>query len=72
MTSDLIFGTDTDEDMEAAQEQFLSMVCRVLIRLENDKVFDKLKKTEGFSSVVVDHEESIEDGFKRLNRFRNS
>jgi Domain of unknown function (DUF4303) len=66
MTSDLILEGDAEE----IEEQFLNMVCRALIRLENENAFDALRRTDGFGSLVVDHDESIEDGFERIQRIR--
>jgi len=64
---------DTIEDEiedDKDREPFLESVCRVLIKLESDHIFDCLDRTENFRGLVTDHDESIERAWDRLTRIR--
>src|SRR5262249_17794522 len=58
-------GSDT-----SVYENFLEMACRVAVRLERGNAFDGLLRTPGFRVVCADHDESVEDGERRLQRIR--
>jgi hypothetical protein len=60
--ADLKDGQDTKPFMEA--------VCRTLIRLENQKAFDPLKRTPKFEVLAMDHDETESTARARLARAR--
>ena len=51
---------------EAVYDQFLDMACRVAVRLERENAFDDLKRTPTFRILCADHDESVENGERRL------
>jgi tetratricopeptide (TPR) repeat protein len=51
-------------------EQFLTAVCRVLLRMEESGVFTRLKTTADFGTFVNDHDETDSDSWDRLTRIR--
>lgn len=51
-------------------EDFLDMACRVAARLERGNAFDGLQRTPNFRVLCADHDESVEDGERRLQRNR--
>ena len=57
---------------EEDREPFLEGVCRVLIQLEADHIFDCLNCSPNFRGLVIDHDESIEKAWDRLSRVRKS
>ncbi len=62
----------TDEDIDIFIEEFLRMVCRVLIQIERSGVLDSIiQRDEGFFSQVVDHDESEDEAIARLEVVRS-
>lgn len=59
-------------DEPTVYDQFLEMCCRVAIRLESGDAFKVLKTTSDFRVLCADHDESIEDGERRLQAVRES
>ncbi|HQX49549.1 MAG TPA: DUF4303 domain-containing protein [Planctomycetaceae bacterium] len=53
-------------------DQFLEMSCRVALRLQSENAFKSFNTTAGFRVLCVDHDESIEDGERRLQSVRES
>ncbi|WP_339746976.1 DUF4303 domain-containing protein [uncultured Rubinisphaera sp.] len=65
---------DEEEDEETfktpTQELFMKSICRVLLRLEKEKIFDVINRTSDFKSYVADHDESKEESWDRLETLR--
>ncbi len=59
-------GQDWAVEDQELTEAFLQCVCRVLIRLEQDPVFERISKTEDFIVQVCDHDEDIFTADARL------
>lgn len=54
----------------AAKQNFMAAVCRVVIRLESDGVFHSLNRTDDFKVYAADHDEVAADSWERLLRQR--
>jgi hypothetical protein len=52
------------------QEDFMRTACRVLLQIESCGVLDLLLRTQDFRTICADHDESVEDAAKRLDRAR--
>ena len=52
------------------QELWAETACRVALDLEASDVLNLLKRTPDFRVICVDHDETIEDSFSRLERVR--
>lgn len=61
---------DADDDFFVFVEEFLRMVCRVLIRLEQSGALACLHRDDGFFTLVMDHDEDEEEGSQRLSTER--
>jgi len=59
-----------EEDREIFIEDFLLMVCRVLVHLERSGALAKLPKDAGFFTQVMDHDEDLESAEGRLEIVR--
>jgi hypothetical protein len=53
-------------------ERWAETACLVALDLECSEVLKLLKKTPDFRVICVDHDETIEDSFSRLERVRQS
>jgi uncharacterized protein DUF4303 len=56
---------------DEVNEEFLTTVCRVLVRMERNGVFDCLVRDNRFKVFVSDHDEAPEDAGTRLLRVRH-
>ena len=63
---------DDEDGEQEVPELFLECVCRVLIAMEKGGAFDRLTRDAGFKTLVVGHDEPIEDSWRRLLEVRNS
>ena len=69
-TQEQIHDAYLDDEHDEVSEQFLESVCRVLLRLERSPAFMQLAREPGFKTLVIDHDELLEDGWERLARIR--
>jgi hypothetical protein len=67
---DRIHDAVLDDDNDAVSEWFLEAACRVLLRLEKSDALMRLNREEYFKTLVIDHDESLEDAQERLARVR--
>lgn len=51
-------------------EQFMGVICRVLIQIEESGVLDRLQRSPDFATMCADHDERLEDSCRRLARIR--
>ncbi|MBT4867623.1 MAG: DUF4303 domain-containing protein [Planctomycetaceae bacterium] len=72
VVSDMCMDEEEDEDtfMTPTQDKFMKSVCRVLIRLDNTGIFDRLSKTVDFKTFVADHDELDSESWERLASVR--
>ena len=54
------------ETSEQLVDEVLTMFTRGLLRFEQSEVFKKIKRTNDFKLIILDHEESFEDGLNRM------
>lgn len=60
-------ATPSDERSEpSVYDEFLQVACVVALRLAAENTFQALHTTKDFRVLCVDHDESIEDGERRL------
>lgn len=62
--------SDPETFMTPTQAEFMCRACRVMVRLEQDKAFNALNRTEDFKTWVADHDEPDEISWDRLNEVR--
>ena len=64
-------STQLDDDVSFEfQRLWAETACLVALDLERSEILHSLKKTPDFRVICVDHDETIEDSFSRLERVR--
>ncbi|NHZ89428.1 DUF4303 domain-containing protein [Massilia sp. CCM 8733] len=65
--------TDDDIDIDEANayvEQLMRCVCRVLVRIERSGILERTRMDRGFTTAVMDHDETLQEATVRLNSVR--
>jgi hypothetical protein len=62
---------DADEDFdEKFRIQFLTLVFRTLLKIEQSGVLELLNKTEDFNVLIIDHDQTEEDAWSFMKEMR--
>ncbi|MFH0926939.1 MAG: hypothetical protein V1872_15115 [bacterium] len=73
-TNDLEFWDDVaaeiEEGSDVKRKKFMEMLSRALLRLEANKIFNKLQRSDDFDILVLDHDETVKTAQRRLAQIR--
>lgn len=71
---DAYFEISGDEDCtrEQLSQDFLEEIYQTLVSIEQSGVFERLKRADDFRALILDHEQTEEEGWAFMKKMRSS